>query len=136
MGIGLDVYSAHQQREASKDEKRARKAERRMQAIRTARERRRQIQEAQRLQSETEVTAVATGTTQTSAVAQAQGGIQTQLATNLSFLDQMKGLTDRQSIFLQRAEHHRQRATTASAISSVGKEVSRQAMSIYSGGAA
>ena len=114
----LGGYSAYQEHEAAKDEKRARAAQRRQQAIKTSRERRRQIQEAQRLQAETEATGVATGTRMTSAVAQAQGGVQSQLAANLSFLDQMGELAERQSIFAQKTASHRLRSETAQQVAS------------------
>ena len=112
-------YSAYEQNQSSSDQRRARNAERRMQAIKMQRERRRQVREAQRMQAQTEATAVATGTTKTSAVAQAQGSVQSQLASNLSFLDQMKTLTDTQSIFAQKAADHERRAGVGQAVSSL-----------------
>lgn len=120
-------YSAYQQHEAASDQKRARAAERRIQAIKMQRERRRQVQEAQKIQAQTEATAVATGTKSTSAVAQAQGSVQSQLASNLSFLDQMEQLTEKQSIFMQKAASHQTRSGIGQAVAGLGA----QATSIF-----
>lgn len=117
VAVGAQGYSVYQEREAAEDTKRARAAERRIQAIKMQRERRRQVQEAQKLQAQTEATAVATGTSKTSAVSQAQGSVQSQLASNLSFLDQMGQLTERQSIFAQKAASHETRAGAGQAVS-------------------
>lgn len=129
--VGIKAYEIREEREASKDQKRAREAERRMQAIKMQRERRRQVREAQRIQAQTEAAAVATGTSKTSAVAQAQGSIQSQLASNLSFLDQMEQLTNKQSIFMQRAADHQRRAGTAGSIF----DLQMKAVSMFAGGA-
>lgn len=123
LGTGASIK---QQREMASDQKRARRTQQRLQQVRQARQRRQQIREAQQARSEALAQAVATGmvsgTGKTSAASHATGAIQSQLASNLSFLDQTQGLMQQQSIFQQRAADHAGRAETFSALSGLAMQ--------------
>lgn len=120
---GATVYSVDQQKAAARDQKRANEAQTRMQNIKTMRERRRQSAEAQRVQAQMQAQNVTTGTGQTSAASQASGSVQSQLAGNLSFLDSMQQLTNRQSIFMQKAADHSSNAATGQAVAGLSGQV-------------
>ena len=115
------AVSIDQQREAAKDQKRARRTQERLQQAKHRRQRRQQIREAQRARSESiaqaQALGMSVGSAKSSAVGQATGSIQSQLAGNLSFLDQAQELTQQTSIFEQRAADHMGRAGIASAVS-------------------
>jgi len=89
----------------------AAKAQQRLQAIRTAQLRRAQIREARISRGRITNIAAQTGALGSSAILGAQGGLQTQLAVNLSFLDQTLGAS-------QEISRQQDRAQTASAIGS------------------
>jgi len=125
--LGGAQYKA--QRDASKEQKKARKVEQRLQRAKAARERRAQIRQAQQAQAQIETGAVATGTQQTSAAAGGVGSVQTQLASNLSFLNQSEQAAKQISIFQQAAADDRERAQAYGAATELGLK----AMSIFGG---
>lgn len=123
IGLGLAVfstaYSVDQQREAAKDSKRAQRAQQRLQDIKAARERRSQVRQAIVAQSTLEARAQATGTSKSSSAQQGGDSVQSQLASNLSFLDQANQLNQQTSIFEQRAASASSRAATGQAVASL-----------------
>ena len=111
---GVAAGSVAKQREetraARRDANRARDAERRLQNVKASRERRKAVRAARIQRAQIESGAVASGTSNTSGFAGGAGGVQTQLASNLSFLNTAQQLTNEQSIFKQRAANHEGRA--------------------------
>jgi hypothetical protein len=75
--------------------------------------------EAQVAQANILARGVATGTSATSGVAQASGSVESQLASNVSFLDAQQELVNKQSIFQQKSADASSRAATASAVSNL-----------------
>lgn len=116
---GSVVEEREQTRAARRDARRARDAEVRLQNVRAARERRQMARQARIARAQVESGAVASGTTQTSGFAGGTGGIQTQLASNLSFINQSQQLAEQQSVFAQRAADHRGRAQDVAAVRSL-----------------
>jgi len=116
------AYSVDQQKAGARDQKRAMKAQARIQEVKAARERRKQVRAAQQAQAQMAAGAQASGTTQTSGYTGGSGSVQTQLGANLSFLDQVGGLTQQASIFNQRAATHSSKAATGQAISSLAMQ--------------
>jgi len=121
VGGGAAVESREQRRAAERDQKRARAAEKRIQDIRAARERRAAVREARMARAQAEQGAVASGAAG-SGQASGIGTIGTQLAVNLSFLDQVKALSDQSSIFQEKAARHYSRAQDASDFSSLAMQ--------------
>jgi len=117
--VGPQIYSIDQQKAAARDQKRSSQAQQRIQNIKAARERRKQVRQAQQAQAQLSNQAQATGTSSTSSATNAAGSVQTQLAGNLSFLDQVQTLTNRASIFNQKAANHTGRAATGQAVSNL-----------------
>lgn len=113
---GTLIEQREQSRAARRDSKRAQKVERRIQNVRAARERRQAYRNARRATAAAESGAIAAGTTQTSSFVGGQSGIQSQLASNVSFLEQNRQLANQRSLFMQRAEQHRGRAQDMAAI--------------------
>jgi hypothetical protein len=113
---GAQIHAIDQQKAASRDNKRAAARQRRLQAIKSARERRAQVRAGQKAQAEIIAGGVASGTTQTSSVSQGQGSVQSQLASNISFLDSVESLNKETSIFQQKAAKHGSNAATATAV--------------------
>lgn len=81
IGAGVSVAQSRQQRKVAKEEKLQARAE-------TIREKRRQIREARVRRAIVANTAPQIGAEGSSAASQATSSVQTQLGTNLSFLDQ------------------------------------------------
>lgn len=118
------------QRDAAKEQRKARKVEQRLQRAKAARERRAQIRQAQQAQAQIEAGAVATGTQQTSAAAGGVGSVQTQLASNLSFLNQSEQAAKQISIFQQEAADDLTRAEVYGA----AKNLTMQSASLFGSG--
>lgn len=118
------------QRDAAKERRKARKVEQRLQRAKAARERRAQIRQAQQAQAQIEAGAVATGTQQTSAAAGGVGSVQTQLASNLSFLNQSEQAAKQISIFQQEAADDLTRAEVYGA----AKNLTMQSASLFGSG--
>lgn len=89
-GVG-QAYSINRQREASQDNKRAARLEKRKAAIQNARERRRAAAEAQVMRSRVQAEQAATGFS-TSGQTQQMGAINSQLAGQLATSNRIEGL--------------------------------------------
>ena len=120
VGAASTIHSIQQQKKSAKNQKKAQQAQQRIQEVKAARERRKQVREAQVAQAQVEAGAQASGVTQTSAAVGGAGSIQTQLGSNLSFLDQVGELTQQTSIFNQRAASASSRAATSQAVAGLG----------------
>jgi len=88
-----------QNRQASKDSESAREVQQRIQDVKTARERRKAVRQARTARAEIEARAQASGTASTSSAVSGAGTVGTQLASNLSFLDEVKKETQTASMF-------------------------------------
>lgn len=121
-----------EQREATKDMRRASRARMRLMERKQARERLKQMREAQQVRAATVAQGAATGTTKSSTFAQATGSIQSQLASNLSFLNDTETFARAESIFSQRAVEHSARADRYQQ----GIDIGFKAASIFAGGGA
>lgn len=129
--VGGSVLEQREEtRAARRDARRAQQVERRIQNVRAARERRQAFRNARRAAAAAESGAVASGTTQTSSFVGGQSGIQRQLASNVSFLEQNRQLAKQKSLFMQRAEQHRGRAQDMAAI----RELAYQSASLFTPG--
>lgn len=129
--VGSKVAEHEETKAAGRDRKRAAKSQRRLQSIKSARERRAQVRAAQKAQAEIIAGGVAAGTTQTSSVSQGVGSVQSQLASNLSFLDSVESLNEQTSIFQQKAATHTGKAATAKAVG----DLAITGASLFAGGA-
>lgn len=107
--VGGAVESREQRRAGERDQKRARAAEKRIQDIRAARERRAAVREARAARAAAEQGGVASGASGSGQIS-GVGTIGTQLASNLSFMDQVKTLSDQSSLFQEAAASHYSRA--------------------------
>ena len=85
------VASMKQQKKAAKAQEKAQRIDQRRQDYTTARERRKQIRAARVAQAQVQSQAQAMGTATTSRTAGISGGIQSELGSNLSFLDTQQG---------------------------------------------
>lgn len=94
----------------------AAKAQQKLQRLRSTQQRRSQVREARIRRGRVANIAAQTGTQGSSGALGAQGSIQTQLATNLSFLDRSLG-------FAQTISSQQARAQTFSAIAGLGGKV-------------
>ena len=101
-----------QQKQAAEESRKANVASRRIQDIKAARERRKQVREAQRAQAEIVQGAQASGTSASSGAITGAGSVQSQLASNISFLDNVGDLTNQASIFSQNAADARSKGAT------------------------
>jgi len=110
------ITSIDEQKRSGRNQIRASKAQQRLQDIKATRERRAQFRQAQKAQAEIIAGGVASGTSKSSSVKQGVGSVQTQLASNISFLDETIGLNRETSIFNQKAADASSRAATADAI--------------------
>lgn len=122
LGGGAAIESREQRRSAERDQKRARAAEKRIQDIKAARERRAAVREAMKARADINTGVVASGVSGSSAAVAGMGTINTQLATNLSFLDQTKSLADQSSLFQEAAAKHSSRAQDFSDLSGLAMQ--------------
>jgi|18_taG_2_1085343.scaffolds.fasta_scaffold00673_3 Flp pilus assembly protein TadB len=122
VAVASTAHSIDQQKAGARDQKRANQAQQRIQSIKAARERRKQVRDAQQAQAQMAAGAQASGTTQTSGYTGGSGSVQTQLGANLSFLDQVGGLTQQASMFNQRAATHSSSAATGQAVSGLAMQ--------------
>lgn len=127
----LVTESRKARKEAQKEQNKARAAERRLQNIRAARERRQAARQARMARAQIESGAVASGTTGTSSFAGGVGGVQTQLASNVSFLNQAQQLTNQQSIFEQKAANKLGKAQDLEGL----RDLAIRGGSLFAGGA-
>ena len=96
VGTGSTVVAQRQQ-------KKARRSQQRIADLQADRQRRAQLREARIRRAQVENIAAQTGTAESSGEIGATGAIQSQLASNLSFLDQTQTLSNRASSALQSA---------------------------------
>lgn len=123
-GASLLVTEPRRQRkEAEAEQRKAGAAQRKIQDIKTQRERRQAVREARAARAEILSGAVASGTTSTSSVEAGVAGLGTQLASNLSFLEQASELTNQISIFEQNAANKLRRAGEIDSIRNTGLQV-------------
>ena len=108
-----------QSRKAEKAGKRAAKVEQRRADVQTARERMKQVREARIKRAQVQQAAANTGA-EGSAVIGAVSSIQSQETQNISFLDQVQGLSRQASIFRQQQAGYQSDAQTAGAVASLG----------------
>lgn len=111
--------SVHQSAQARSEQRKAARVERRIQDVKAARERRRAIREARIARADVEAGAQATGAGTSSGAITGSGTIGTQLASNLSFLDQASELQTQSSIFRQKAANFSGRAQDFGAVSNI-----------------
>ncbi len=122
LAAGGTVASVQQGRQARKESAKARKAEQRLQNVRAARERRAAVREARLQRAQIQSGAAQSGVATSSGAVQGAGAVGTQLASNLSFLDQSSALTNQISLFRQRSADASGRASTYSAVSGLAMQ--------------
>jgi len=116
------VASQRQARKATKAQERAQRIDQKRQDYTTARERRKQIRAARVSQAQVQSQSQAMGTATTSRTAGISGGIQSELGSNLSFLDTQQGFVNaigQQNIAAGRA---RQRAGEFAALGDLASQ--------------
>ena len=114
--------SIQQSRQARKEAGKARKAEQRLQNVRAARERKAAVREARLKRAQIQSGAVQGGVATSSGAVQGAGAVGTQLASNLSFLDQSSQLTNQISLFRQKSADASGRASTYAAVSGLAMQ--------------
>lgn len=126
-GAGAAVAGTVQQKKASKQAASARrKSERTQQKIRdlqTARERRQLVRQSRTARAQAISGAAAGGVLDTSSLVTGVGGIQTQAASAISFLDTTQGLARQASIFNINAAEATGRAQAAGATAALGQSL-------------
>lgn len=130
-GIALPIQAREERKAAERDTERARQEQRKIQSIKAARERRRAVREARIQRADIEAGAVASGTSSSSSAQLGAGAVGTQLAANLSFLDEVQQRTQNISMFQEAASAHQGRAADRQQLFDVGKSV----VSLFAGGA-
>lgn len=97
--------SAISQHQAARQQKKARRVQSRMADIEAQRQRQQQVREARIKRAQLAAGAQASGVENTSSLAGAQSGLQTELASNLSFINTTQKMGNQASGYLQRAEN-------------------------------
>lgn len=118
VATGLSLRS---QRKARKAGKKAEQIQGKRAALENARARRQQVAQARRLRAQTIAQGQAAGISGGSQVAGATGALETQLATNTSFLQQLEGFDIARSRELGKARSATGRAATFQAIANVAQ---------------
>ena len=95
--------SAVSQHQAAQKQKKARRVQSRMADIEAQRQRQAQVREARIKRARLAAGAQASGVENTSSLAGAQSGLQTELASNLSFINTTQQMGNQASGYLQRA---------------------------------
>lgn len=113
------TYGVYNSIKANKASNKALETERRMEDIKQAKERRRQIREARIVRANMEQQSVAGGTTKSSGANSGIGNISNQLAGNLSFLDTQGELARQASAYNQKASNYRYKTNLASSATSI-----------------
>lgn len=111
--------SIDQQKRAARASKRAQRAQQVQADLQTARERRNQIRQARIQRAQLEAQALAQGTTGASSVVGAAGSVQSQLGSNIGFLNQQQQLSQFASAQNQRAAAAQTRASIFSSVASL-----------------
>lgn len=125
-GAGLAVAGASavssykNQKKALKEQESANEAQRKQADLSRARQNRDAIRQARMAFGAAQQSAESQGVGDSSASQGGLGSIQTQLGSELSFLDQFTGLSDQASIALGNAAKFQNRANTAKSVGAVG----------------
>jgi len=127
VGAAGSAKQAKETRGAARDQKKAEQTKQRIRDLQTARERRAQIAEARKARANVVVGAERAGTTGTSSFATGTGSISSKAGSNISFLDNVQGLSQQASIFNISAADKRGSAAKAGAISGVASSLFKQA---------
>lgn len=117
------VYSAVQQRKASKAQQRSLRAQQRQAEIQNTRERRAQIRQGRVQAASIEAQAANTGLFGSAAAAGATANVQSRVGENLSFLDQMGELAQAASIANQQAAGYASKAQLGEAIGQIASSI-------------
>jgi hypothetical protein len=123
VAAGATVASARQAGKARKDAKKQYAYERQLNDNRAARQRVQAIREARLTQGALLQTAANTGASGTSAFLGAMGSIQSQLNSNLSFLDTNQKLENLGGFYASRANIHRSKADTFASVGALGMSI-------------
>lgn len=123
VSAGATIYSANQQNKAGKANQQAAALDRQRMNLQAAREKRDAIKAARLAGAQTQQTAENQGASMSSSAAGGQGSIQSQLASNLSFLDRDMVLADAASVQIGYANKFQSKARTGDAIASVANSV-------------
>lgn len=110
VGTAATAASYNQQRKSAKAQSRAIKAQQKQADIQNARERRSAVRNARVARASMESQAANSGIMGSSTLAGAQAGVQQQLGSNLSFLDQMVALSEEASVANQQAANYASKA--------------------------
>lgn len=118
------VFTIKEQRDARKDAKKAEKAAANKAAVENAKARRDQVAQARRARAQIIAQGENSGLGGGSQVAGAAGSVQSQLAYNTSFLNDLSQLDQARFKFQSDAAGHLSKADTYSAVSSVSQNFS------------
>jgi len=113
------IESQRQQRKARKEDEEAREIQGKRDELANARQRRRALVESRRARASAVSEGVSAGVSGSSAVAGAAGSVQTQGATNVSFLNQIESLNVARLGHLNKAASATGKAATATAVGSL-----------------
>ena len=126
----LLLGSVNEQRQGNKAARRANRAQERAAAIQNARSRRRSRAEATRVQATNVAQGAAQGVSGSSTLAGITASVQTQLASNISFQQQLQALDTQRFSALESSLRHQSRASTFTALSNfAGSESGQRAES-------
>lgn len=123
VSAGATLYSANQQSKAAKAGERSAALDRQRMNLQVAREKRDAIKAARIAYATSQQTAENQGSSGSSSSEGGLGSIQSQLSSNLSFLDQNQVLADAASVQIGIANRYMSRARTADAVGSVANSV-------------
>ena len=123
VSAGSTIYSANQQNKASKANQAAAGLDRQRMNLQVAREKRDAIKAARFSYAQAQQGAENQGAQYSSSSEGGLGSIQSQLGSNLSFLDQNQILADAASVQIGIANKYQSRARTADAVGSVANSV-------------
>jgi len=121
ISVGTSVYSAIQQDEAARAQRRSLQLQQRIADIKAARERVKLARESRVAREQTRQASATGGTTGSTGALSAAGAVSTQFAAGTSFLNQVQSLAGQASIFEQRAVSATGRAAVAGAVSSLAQ---------------
>lgn len=121
---GVGAYKANQNaKKAAAAQREAAELDRKRMTLQNARERRDAIRASRLAFAQAQQNAENQGASASSASQGGLGSIQSQLSSNISFLDRFSTLSDMASQQLGRAQIYQQRASTAQAVSNLGMAV-------------
>lgn len=117
VGTGYSIYNGER---ASKENRKAQELQRQANQITEARTKRDSIRQARMAYAKAQQSAENQGVAVSSSSQGGLGSIQSQLGSNLSFLDQISTINDQASAALGRAATFEQRSRTADAVAGLG----------------